>query len=197
MRVWARVCQARIQDTYQTEENLLDMSVFSSPAIQTPHAQGFTPSQASTSAPEQTQHLTASRQHQGPQPAWTRLHPHLTPSLLSSHLSHLFIQHTHTHTHPSPSSPVQISIPAIEKPSPLIPLLNSLNQTPSIGFYNLPDVSFIGVTAVPDCVCDCCENVVKHFPGRAERVCILLTTELPALSEAQGAELAFSVCGIK
>lgn len=75
---------------------------------------------------------------------------HPQPSLFQSFP---LIHSTHTHTHPSPSSPVQISIPAIEKPSPLIPLLNSLNQTPSMGFYNLPDFSFIGVTAVPDCVC--------------------------------------------
>jgi len=30
---------------------------------------------------------------------------------------------------------------------------------------------------------------MKHFAGRAECVCILPTTELPALSEGQGAEL--------
>ena len=115
----------------KTEENLLDTSVLS-PHLPSrlPHAQGFTPSQASSSAPVQTRHLTASQQRQeaasgGLNPAWTRLHPHLVPGLLSSDLSHLFIQHTHTHTH-----------------TPL-PFLTSPDEHPSFGEAFSPDPSTV------------------------------------------------------
>ena len=125
MRVWANVCQARIQDTYKTEENLLDTSVLS-PHLPSrlPHAQGFTPSQASTSAPAQTRHLMAFSTTPGgclwgPQPSLDNTAPSSRPRP-SLFRSFPLIHSTHTHTHPSPSSPVQISIPALEKPSPLI-----------------------------------------------------------------------------
>ena len=120
---------------------------FSSPAVQTRPRSGFHPISGqhictSTDPTSNGFSITPGGCLRGPQTSLHKTAPSSRPQ------PSLLIFPTHSfNTHPSPSSPVQISIPALGKPSPLNP--QEFKPDPQ----HLPDVSFPGVTAVPDSVC--------------------------------------------
>ena len=98
---------------------------FSSAAVQTPPRSGFhsISGQHICTCADQTSNGFLNNARRLPLGTSTQPGQHCT--LISSPAFSLpifptYSFNTHTHTHPSPSSPVQISIPALEKPSPLI-----------------------------------------------------------------------------
>ena len=158
MRVWQTYVRQECRTPKDWGKSVGHKCPFSSPAVQTPPRSGFhsISGQLICTCADPTSNgfsTTPGGCLWGPQPSLDKTAPSSRPrpSLFRSFpLIHSTHTHTHTHTPPLPHQ----SRWASQLWRSLLPWsFNSLNQTPSRGFYNLPDVSFSGVTAVPDSVC--------------------------------------------
>ena len=126
MRVWQTYVRQECRTPKDRGKSIGHKCPFSSPAVQTPPRSGFhsISGQLICTCADPTSNgfsTTPGGCLWGPQPSLDKTAPSSRPrpSLFRS-FPLILSTHTHTHTHPSPSSPVQMSIPALEKPSPLI-----------------------------------------------------------------------------